>query len=159
MIAMSIMGVHYACHPGSGMFVRLTRMLIRILMGVSVIHVVVLLLRRREFECFYHADVITDIGRTIGDIFADGRLSPERAMYSDRPLLLLFVLLLARSVIGMVHALPAALHLLHARHLPHHAVTLRAHAHHAATAGAPPHLVRGGRLIRCRRRRRFRGQI
>jgi hypothetical protein len=47
MISVTSMWVHRACHTGSGMFVRLTRMLIGILMGVSVIHVV-LVLRSRE---------------------------------------------------------------------------------------------------------------
>jgi len=40
MIAMSGMGMHCACHPGGRMFARLVWLLMRMLMGVSVIHVV-----------------------------------------------------------------------------------------------------------------------
>jgi hypothetical protein len=46
MLAMSGMCMHCACHPGSGMFVRLVRLLMRMLMGVSVIHVVLVFRRR-----------------------------------------------------------------------------------------------------------------
>jgi hypothetical protein len=38
MIAMSGMCLHCACHPRSGMFVRLVWLLMRMFMGVSVIH-------------------------------------------------------------------------------------------------------------------------
>ena len=47
---MLAMCMHCARHPGSGMFVHLGWLLTRMLMGVSVIHVV-LVFRRREFEC------------------------------------------------------------------------------------------------------------
>jgi len=40
MIAMSGMGMHCACHPGSRTFARLVWLLMRMLMGVRVIHVV-----------------------------------------------------------------------------------------------------------------------
>jgi hypothetical protein len=50
MIAMSGMCMHSACHPGGGMFARLMRLLMQMLMGVSVIHVV-LAFRHRESEC------------------------------------------------------------------------------------------------------------
>jgi len=40
MIAMSGMGMHCACHPDGRMFARLVWLLMRMLMGVSVIHVV-----------------------------------------------------------------------------------------------------------------------
>jgi hypothetical protein len=50
MIAMSgvriVPSMHRAGHPGSGMFVRLVWLLMRMLMGVSVIHVVLVFHRR-----------------------------------------------------------------------------------------------------------------
>ncbi len=51
MIAMSGMGMHCACHPGSRTFARLVWLLMRMLMGVRVIHVV-LSFRRHEFDAF-----------------------------------------------------------------------------------------------------------
>jgi len=45
MIAMSGMCMHCACHPGSGMFARLAWLLMRMFMGVSVIHGVLVLSR------------------------------------------------------------------------------------------------------------------
>jgi len=45
MIAMSGMGMHCACHPGSRMFAHLVWLLMRMLMGVSVIHVVLVFRR------------------------------------------------------------------------------------------------------------------
>jgi hypothetical protein len=45
MIAMSGMFMHCACHPGSGMFARLVLLLMRMLMGVAVIHGVLVLSR------------------------------------------------------------------------------------------------------------------
>jgi len=45
MIAMSGMCMHCACHPGSGMFARLVWLLMRMFMGVSVIHGALILSR------------------------------------------------------------------------------------------------------------------
>jgi hypothetical protein len=58
MIAVSAVCMHCACHHGSGMFARLVRLLMRILMGVSVIHVV--LVFRRHVGCLRgcHAEII-----------------------------------------------------------------------------------------------------
>ncbi len=51
--------MHCTCHAGGGMFARLVRLLIRMPMGVSVIHVV-LVFRYREFECLrgFHAEIV-----------------------------------------------------------------------------------------------------
>jgi hypothetical protein len=49
-IAMSGMCMHCACHPGSAMFAHPVWLLMRMLMGVSVIHVV-LVFRHREIGC------------------------------------------------------------------------------------------------------------
>jgi hypothetical protein len=53
MIAMSAVciapGKHCACHADGGMFARLAWLLVRLFMGVSVIHVV-LVFRYREFD-------------------------------------------------------------------------------------------------------------
>jgi hypothetical protein len=46
MLAMSGMCMHCACHPGSGTFVHLGWPLMRMLMGVSVIHGVLVFRRR-----------------------------------------------------------------------------------------------------------------
>jgi hypothetical protein len=46
MLAMSGMCMHCACHPGSGTFVHLGWPLMRMLMGVSVIHGVLVSRRR-----------------------------------------------------------------------------------------------------------------
>jgi hypothetical protein len=59
MIAMSGMCMYCACHPGTALFARLVWLLMRMLMGVSVIHVV-LVFRRREIGCLRgcHAEII-----------------------------------------------------------------------------------------------------
>jgi hypothetical protein len=59
MIAVSGMCMHCACHPGCGMFSRLVWLLMRMLVGVSVIHVV-LVFRRHEIGCLRgcHAEII-----------------------------------------------------------------------------------------------------
>ena len=63
MIAMSgvriVPSMHRACRTGSGMFMRLVSLLMRMLMGVSVIHVV-LVFRGHEFEFLrgFHAAII-----------------------------------------------------------------------------------------------------
>ena len=62
------------------MFARLTRMLIRILVGVSVIHVV-LVLRRREFEYLWGFDAEIVQVRSLID---SGAVGIERQSASPR---------------------------------------------------------------------------
>jgi len=68
MIAMSGMGMHCDCRPGSRMFARSVWLLMRMLTGVSVIHVV-LVFRRREIGCprgchteLFRSDYLIDAG-------------------------------------------------------------------------------------------------
>jgi hypothetical protein len=51
--------MHCACHPGSGMFVRVGWLLMRMLMGVSVIHVVLVFCRPlSRMLSVFHAEIV-----------------------------------------------------------------------------------------------------